>query len=393
MKKLGFVTPWFGEKIPGGAEMELRGLVEHLFQAGVELEVLTTCVKDFYSDWSKNYHKPGIDYVNRIPVRRFKARKRNKPLFDSINIKLMNQMPITPEEEEIFEREMVNSPDLYQYMREHKEDYALFIFIPYMFGTTYYGCQIAPEKSVLIPCFHDESYVYMEIFKAAFSKVAGVIYHAQPEYDLINGIYDMHSVKQAVLGEGVYTELTCNAQQAQEKFQLQAPFLLYAGRKDVGKNIYTLITYFTEYKHRKKNDLQLVLIGGGQVEIPESVKDDVIDLGYVDIQDKYDITAAATALCQPSKNESFSLVIMESWLCGRPVIVNDACKVTKHFAKTSNGGFYFSNYFEFEAIVDYYLKHPDESAIIGQQGRKFVLENFAWDVIVKRYMGFFKNLE
>lgn len=26
MKKLGFVIPWFGEKIPGGAEMELRGL-------------------------------------------------------------------------------------------------------------------------------------------------------------------------------------------------------------------------------------------------------------------------------------------------------------------------------------------------------------------------------
>ena len=34
MKKLGFVIPWYGEKIPGGAEMELRSLVHHLLDAG-----------------------------------------------------------------------------------------------------------------------------------------------------------------------------------------------------------------------------------------------------------------------------------------------------------------------------------------------------------------------
>ena len=43
--------------------------------------------------------------------------------------------------------------------------------------------------------------------------------------------------------------------------------------------------------------------------------------------------AAASLLCQPSHNESFSLVIMESWLCGRPVLVSSQCAVTKDFAK------------------------------------------------------------
>ena len=27
MKKIGFVTPWYGESIPGGAEMETRKLL------------------------------------------------------------------------------------------------------------------------------------------------------------------------------------------------------------------------------------------------------------------------------------------------------------------------------------------------------------------------------
>ena len=52
MKKLAFVAPWYGEYITGGAEMELRDLVHHLRDAGMELVVLTTCVKDFTASWN-----------------------------------------------------------------------------------------------------------------------------------------------------------------------------------------------------------------------------------------------------------------------------------------------------------------------------------------------------
>ena len=30
MKKIAFVVPWYGDKIPGGAETELRGLIKDL---------------------------------------------------------------------------------------------------------------------------------------------------------------------------------------------------------------------------------------------------------------------------------------------------------------------------------------------------------------------------
>ena len=42
MYKIAFVIPWYGEGIPGGAEMELREVARHLQKAGVEVEVLTT---------------------------------------------------------------------------------------------------------------------------------------------------------------------------------------------------------------------------------------------------------------------------------------------------------------------------------------------------------------
>ena len=134
------------------------------------------------------------------------------------------------------------------------------------------------------------------------------------------------------------------------------------------------------------------LQGGGDIAIPESVKDDVYDLGFVSKQDKYNAMAAASLLCQPSHNESFSLVIMESWLCGRPVLVSSQCAVTKDFAKRSNGGLYFKDYFEFEGCVEYILEHPEAAAELGANGGAFVRENFERDIIVEKYRTFFQKL-
>ena len=392
MKKIGFVVPWHGQNIPGGAEMALRGVTEHLSKAGVELEILTTCVREFMADWNENFYKPGLTVENGILVRRFKVRKRNVDDFNRVNIKLMNDEHLTPAEEEIFCREMINSPDMYKYIEQHKKEYHCFVGIPYMFGPVYQMCKICPEKAVLIPCFHEEAYVYMDVFKKAFSNIRGMIFNAEPEKLLAERVYDTSRQKLITPGLGLDTGLVYDAERFRAKYDIQDPFILYAGRKDVGKNIYTLIRYFKEYKKRNKNNLKLVLIGGGEVKIPRVIHKDVYDLGFVSVQDKYDAYGAALTLCQPSKHESFSFVIMESWLCRRPVLVHEGCDVTKHFAVTSQGGFYFNNYFEFEGQVEYYLEHPDTALQMGENGRKFVLENFDWDIVTRKYIDFFEGL-
>lgn len=392
MKKIGFVVPWHGQNIPGGAEMALRGVTEHLHKAGVPIEILTTCVKEFMADWNENFHKPGLTIENDIPVRRFKVRKRNVDAFNRVNLKLMNDEKLLPQEEEIFCREMINSPDMYKYIQEHKNEYHCFVGIPYMFGPVYEMCKICPEKAVLIPCFHEEAYIYMDVFKKAFSNIRGMIFNAEPEKVLAERVYDTSGQHLIVPGLGLDTALTYDEDRFRAKYNIQEPFILYAGRKDVGKNIYTLIRYFAEYKKRNENNLKLVLIGGGNVKLPKPIYKDVYDLGFVPVQDKYDAYGAALTLCQPSKHESFSFVIMESWLCRRPVLVHKDCDVTKHFAVTSQGGFYFDNYFEFEGQVNYYIEHPDTAQGMGENGRKFVLENFDWDIVTRKYIQFFEGL-
>ena len=295
--KLAFVTPWYGN-IPGGAESECRRTVENLQKHGIEVEILTTCVKEFLSDWSTDFYEEGIYNLNGVSIHRFSVRKRDTAHFDQINYKLMRGLEISPEEEKTFMREMVNSPNLYSYIAEHGADYDYFLFIPYMFGTTYYGSCIHPEKSVIIPCLHDESYAYLNIYKTMFENVKGIIFHASPEKILANHLYNLNN-RQTVLGEGIDMDFVYNPDRFREKYGMKTDFILYAGRKEAGKNVPLLIDFFARYKKHRKNELKLVLIGSGTIEIPSENRNDIIDLGFVPLQDKYDAYSAATFLCHP----------------------------------------------------------------------------------------------
>lgn len=390
MKKIGFVIPWYGEDIPGGAEAELRGIVHHLAEQGVEVEVLTTCVKSFQDDWDTNYYRSGLTIEAGIPVRRFKVRKRNRRLFDEVNLKLMKDSRIDQDEESIFCQHMINSDALYKYMRKQQDSYSAFAFIPYMFGTTYYGCQIAPQKSVLIPCFHNESYVYMECFQEAFSQVGGMIFNAEPEKQLAKRLFGVDGEKYKTFGIGLSTDWKANPERFRTKYHINEPFILYAGRKEPGKRVDQLISYFLEYKKRNPGDMKLVLIGGGDIEIPDP--EQIIDLGYVDTQDKYDAYGAATLFCNPSQMESFSFVIMESWLAERPVLVNGKCDVTRSFVVDSSGGLYYDNVREFEATINYIVNHQSIAKQMGQNGRRYVLDKFDWKVITPRYIEYFQHI-
>jgi glycosyltransferase involved in cell wall biosynthesis len=384
--KLAFVTPWYGN-IPGGAESECRRTVENLQKHGIEVEILTTCVKEFLSDWSTDFYEEGIYNLNGVSIHRFSVRKRDTARFDKINYKLMRGLEISPDEEKTFMREMVNSPGLYSYIAEHGADYDYFLFIPYMFGTTYYGSCIYPEKSVIIPCLHDESYAYLNIYKTMFENVKGIIFHASPEKILANHLYNLNNM-QTVLGEGIDMDFVYNPDRFREKYGIKTDFILYAGRKEAGKNVPLLIDFFARYKKHRKNELKLVLIGSGTIEIPSESRNDIIDLGFVPLQDKYDAYAAATFLCQPSLNESFSIVIMESWLCKSPVLVHGNCAVTKDHCIKCNGGLYFNDYYEFEGCLDFYLGNPAIRKIMAENGMSYVIENFSWDKIVEKYIDF-----
>lgn len=38
------------------------------------------------------------------------------------------------------------------------------------------------------------------------------------------------------------------------------------------------------------------------------------------------------------------------------------------------------------------MENPEIAAIMGENGREYVIEHFSWDVIMERYMEFFKSI-
>jgi glycosyltransferase involved in cell wall biosynthesis len=98
-----------------------------------------------------------------------------------------------------------------------------------------------------------------------------------------------------------------------------------------------------------------------------------------------DVFAAATALVQPSSMESFSFVIMESWLVGVPVLVHGDCAVTRYHVLRSNGGLYYTNFEEFVDVLDWLLAHPAECAQMGNLGCAYVRREYNWEVVIDRF--------
>jgi len=67
----------------------------------------------------------------------------------------------------------------------------------------------------------------------------------------------------------------------------------------------------------------------------------------LDDADKFDAMAAADALIMPSYFESLSMVALEAWALGRPVLANAKCDVLKGQCIRSNAGLYYDSEAEF----------------------------------------------
>ena len=166
------------------------------------------------------------------------------------------------------------------------------------------------------------------------------------------------------------------------KYHIQDPFLIYVGRIDEGKNCHWMFQYFEEYKKRNpQSNLKLVLIGKAAMNIPEH--HDIISLGFVSEQDKYDGIAASQMLILPSMFESLSISVLEAMALKKCVLVNGKCDVLKAHCIKSNGGLYYENYFEFEEAIKYILSHPKERSVMEKNAGQYVEENYRWEKSVE----------
>lgn len=391
IRQMALVLPWYGPETAGGAEVHARQLAKHLHQAGVAIHVVSTTAREVYAPELYRYYPAGWQELDGVPVLRFPALPPNDEGPRDPPAHLLADLPPLPEAE----RSMVDSfradPALYEYIAAHRED-TLFLLMPYIWGTTFWGCLVSRGRAVLIPCLHDEPQASYSIYRRMFRQARACLFNSPPEMDLALRLYALDPARVRVVGEGVTIPPPGDAQRFRARFGLTGPFVFYVGRRDPGKRADMLIQYFCAYKERHPGPLRLVMAGKYPICVPLGFGDDVVDLGYISEQEKQDGYAAATIVCQPSVFESFSLVIMESWLQGTPVLVNGDCDVTVYHCRQSNGGLYFRGFLEFEACLERLLADAPLRKRMAAAGNAYVRQHYTWPAVTRKILAAMDSL-
>jgi glycosyltransferase involved in cell wall biosynthesis len=386
-KRYCFVVPRYFEGIAGGAETLLGSLATQLALRGDHVKLVTTCAKDNRT-WTNEY-PAGESWVGGVHILRFPVDERDLERWVPVQCAIHEGKNVSYSDQLLWMQESVNSRALYAYLAESGESFDAFLFGPYLFGTTFWGSQIHPHKSILVPCLHDEAYAYLDALAAMFRGVRGCLFNAEPEMHLARSLYG--DIRGGVVGMGFEPPSQQELDTMLPYLDSRNPYILYLGRKEMGKNVHILIDYFCEMKDRGvlPEELRLAILGGGSfsdLHRPDALRRvDVIDLPHVTEEEKGRLIKHALFLCQPSLNESFSIVLMEAWMSGAPVVVHGECAVTRHHVVESGGGLYFSSPEDFAGVTRYMLAEPAKRAHFAACGRQYVLDNYSWRSVLSRF--------
>ncbi|HEX6595698.1 MAG TPA: glycosyltransferase family 4 protein [Acidimicrobiales bacterium] len=378
--RLAMVVPRYGKNILGGAEMHGRQLAEKLAEAGHAVDVLTTCAADHYT-WA-NTLPAGVERDGNLTIRRYPVDSRDKGIHGELERAITLGYPLSRDEERLWMRHGVASTAMEDDLRADGDRYDAILAMPYLFGTTYFAWEARPERALVIPCLHDESYARVGIVADMLRGARGVLFNAHPEAALAQELAG-EIPRWTLVGLGFEPDPPGDPAAFRARHGLgDAPFILSVGRREGGKNIPLLVEYFVQYKRLRGGDLRLLQAGSGDVQLPR--RPDVVDL-KPDWTQRDAMYRACTIFCQPSVNESLSIVMMQAWLAGRPVLSHGQGAVTRDHCERSDGGLWFSNYAEFEAVVDRLLADPDLASTLGRNGRAYVRETYSWEAVLARF--------
>lgn len=380
---IAVVCPRFSEEATvGGAETLLKNVAERLAAAGVRVTLLTTCAEDHFT-WA-NSRPAGTRQVGPLEVMFFPVDEdRDVGRFLAIQEEISRGGPVTDEEERAWIDNSVNSRALYGHLERQGGRYDAILAGPYLFGLTYHACGVHPARTFLVPCLHDEPFARLCLFRELFHRVAGCLFNADPERELAQAFYGLPDAVCHVVGMGLepfHADPTAFA----GRRGLDAPFLLYSGRREQMKGTPLLTDYVHAFRERTNVDIRLVLTGSGPVEAPPELLPYIIDLGFVSEEEKREAMAGALAFCHPSAYESFGIVVLESWLAGTPCLVSAHGNVLPYHCRASGGGLWFRNYPEFEEELLRLLNDPGLAGAMGAAGRAYVTRRYAWPRVMGR---------
>jgi glycosyltransferase involved in cell wall biosynthesis len=387
--RVAFVVQRYGLEINGGAELHCRWLAEHL-KKYAEVEVLTTKAAD-YITW-KNHYVRDEETVNGIRVRRFPVTHvRNPERFGRLQESLLRREHTEADELKWLDEEGPRTPGLIEYLKSRAASYDHILFFSYRYYHSYWGVKAVPERAILVPTAERDPVIGLSIFRDLFRTPRAIVYNSPEEKQMINDLSGNEDVPGDVVGVGTIVPGRFSGAACRRRHNITGPTILYLGRIDENKGCPQLFDYFIRFKRDSGSGAKLVLAGTTVMQVPSHP--DILYLGFLGDEEKFDALDGADVLVIPSFYESLSMVTLEAWALGKPVLANAFCDVLKGQCRRSNGGLYYENYPEFREALSLLLDSPRLRRALGENGRRYFEANYSWEVIERKYLSLLNRLD
>ncbi len=379
--RIAFVVQRCGTEVNGGAESLCFQMAQRMGRFW-DTEILTTCALD-YMQWD-NYYPIGSDLVENTLVRRFAVDSpRNVASFNQISSALLHKAGAATlaEQEEWMRAQGPLSSGLLQYLATATEDYDAFIFFGYLYATTYFGLPLVMGKAYLAPLGHDEWTIQLSMWDKFFAKPHGFIFQTPEELSFLQRRFPALSLRGPITGVGIEEPESFNPATFRSSYNLDGPFLLYVGRVDASKGCAEMFDWFLKRPTITGQNLKLVVIGAEVYPVP--FHDNIIYLGFVSEKEKWNAMNACDWLLLPSRYESLSLSLLETWIAGRPAIVNSESEVLRGHCRRAHGALCYQDWKEVDAILAFVSDEAKKT--LGRQGRDYVRKNYSWRRLEEDY--------
>lgn len=372
---IALVPPRYGPDVVGGAEAVISETAHMLAARGWDVEILTTCARDHFT-WANEY-PPGTTRDGDLTVRRFPTETDTPGLHRKhLGEHLLSGGRLTIAEQQLWMNDSLRVSGLWHHVLDHGASYRAIILAPYMFWTTFAVGQIRPERTILMPCLHDEPAAYLDIYQPLFSGARGIWFLSEPEAELADRLFRLPT-RTEVVGSAIDLPERYDPEGFRTRHGIEGPFVYYAGRREWAKGWVDLLDAFVRLHQTRTSDLRLVTSGVGEVEPPAGLRlDRIVDLGFVSDDERNDAMAAASAYVQPSALESFSRTVLEAWGAGTPVIANDASEVVRWHVQRSKAGVTYRSERELVEALALVGADADAFGAMAKTGRDYVVEHY-----------------
>jgi glycosyltransferase involved in cell wall biosynthesis len=386
--RLAFVVQRYGAEVNGGAETHCRWLAERLARRH-QVEVFATRALG-YVDWADSY-PAGTAEVGGVPVHRFGVRRRRVARrFASISRTVFDGPHTRGEEEEWVRANGPESPALLRGVASARDRFDLFFFYCYRYYHSYFGLASVGDRAVLVPTAEEDPAIGLSIFHDLLRAPRGLVYLTPEEQGLVEEASGNSGIPSVVVGSGLSLPDADGATSFREAHGLRRPYVLYVGRIDKNKGCTSLFAYFQRFVEETGADVDLVLAGTAALSIPDHPR--IRHAGFITEQEKVAALRGAEMLVMPSPYESLSMVLLEAWKLGRPVLANGRCRVLAGQCLRSGGGLFYDGYAEFREAARALLERPDLRDALGRQGREYVEREYSWERVDEKMEGFLERL-